>query len=123
MRGTAEELSKHSFSHIRDRLTRNALEDLHLFLFESQFVDATAMQVDSTVWKVTAGSGMGQISSGDAADATFSEEVERDLVVVLQRPGILRYYKYRDDILIIAIDRPQDYISSATSGQSGADIH
>ena len=59
------------------------------------------------MWKVVQGSGMGLCHSGDVMDFAFWQRCESkllaDKVKLLHTFGIYRYWRYRDDILIVAI--------------------
>ena len=57
------------------------------------------------VYKVRRGAGMGLLCSGELCDSTFYKTVEEQILGNLDRWGVIGYFRFRDDILVI-IDSP-----------------
>ena len=57
------------------------------------------------VYKVQRGAGMGLLCSGELCDSAFYKTVEESILPNLHRWGVLGYFRFRDDILVI-IDSP-----------------
>ena len=82
----------------RCRLLCEAVE----YLLSSEYVVSNL--VPGRVFRVVRGSGMGHRHSGCIADCSFFALGEREFAArsqVLQSFGIKRYYRYRDDVLMI----------------------
>jgi len=112
MNGSHEELSFFAACGIADRLQRKAFQELVLFLLTHQYVRFYTSKYDTeaefALFQVEQGSGMGSNISGDISDMCLYNVAEKDLVVdvLLNRYGIAKYMRYRDDVFIIAINRP-----------------
>lgn len=84
------------------RLIRNTLD----FLGSSQYL--TSEFFPSKIWKVRTGSGMGLRHSGALADAAFLSMLEKPWVLpenVRSSYGLIRYWRFKDDILIVSAGR------------------
>eukprot|EP00933_Yihiella_yeosuensis_P044464 TRINITY_DN39620_c0_g1_i1.p1 TRINITY_DN39620_c0_g1~~TRINITY_DN39620_c0_g1_i1.p1 ORF type:complete len:635 (+),score=76.46 TRINITY_DN39620_c0_g1_i1:476-2380(+) len=107
MSGTADELVNDAVglmaSGQRKELTKEALQ----FLLSTQFVTSELHELQGRVWKVLRGSGMGLKHSGDLADSALLFKAEHAWACnrdVMNFHGIQAYWRFRDDILIIATD-------------------
>lgn len=90
---------KLAFNNISPSNLSKALKDCLEDVLCNQFV-----VYDGAYFRLGAGSGQGQIASGDISDNSFYEKVEHDLIVpeCMSKHGVHWYGRYRDDILIIA---------------------
>ena len=74
------------------------------FLLQSQ---AIINPRDNQCYQVVCGTGMGLVHSGELADLCLHVRVERDFVCVdsfRQQYGLIRYYRFKDDVLTIMRD-------------------
>lgn len=78
------------------------IKDAISFLLKHQYVQTPVLPSD--LWQVVSGSGMGLIHSSELCDITFYRCVEHRLVtngLALEHFGILEYFRFRDDILLL----------------------
>ena len=83
---------------------RALLSDVLFFLLFNQFV-STPFEA-GRVWRQQVGSGMGLPHSGELMDRAFSNSGERSLVAMMAAYGVRGYWRYKDDILILATRGP-----------------
>ena len=79
------------------------------YLLSSEYVVSNL--VPGRVFRVVRGSDMGHRHSGCIADCSFFALGEREFAarsLVLQSFGIKRYYRYRDDVLMICSRKKRD---------------
>ena len=79
------------------------MKDLVSFLLHNQYVGITIDGVEA-VWQVTAGSGMGMLSSDELSTLDFYVKCEKDFACdsgVQKTHGVLGYYRFKDDILVV----------------------
>ena len=89
------------------RLYKEVLE----FVLDNQFV--MSKYICNRVFKVCEGSGMGLLHSGDVADAALLKMAEARYAVmpsVMNCMGICKYFRFKDDILVIADDRKRQCV-------------
>jgi len=77
------------------------------FLLSSQFLRLENDHDASSTWQVIIGSGMGLPHSGEISDAALYSCMEARILnqEALSRYSIVKYLRYRDDILILANER------------------
>ena len=82
---------------------KKLVEDCLHLLLSHQYISAEGF--DGRLWRSVKGSGMGLLHSGDLMDVAFYLRCEKwflDCPGKLWSYGIQRYFRYRDDILIVA---------------------
>ena len=101
MCGSPTQLCEDSFDHCCDEV-RHACESILFEILSSQFV---SLNYDiEEFYKVEQGSGMGQVLSGDIAEAKFHSLCERSHACntqTMHAHSVWLYARYRDDILIV----------------------
>ena len=83
---------------------RNLMERVILFLLRNQFVTSTLCE-SGRIFQVEQGSGIGFVASGEISDSVFLAVMERQYILkqeVRQERHIKAYFRYRDDIFLIA---------------------
>ena len=83
---------------------RNLIERVILFLLRNQFVTSTLCE-SGGIFQVEQGSGIGFVASGEVSDSFFLAVMERQYILkqeVRQKRHIKAYFRYRDDIFLIA---------------------
>ena len=83
----------------RKALARRVLKHL----LDHQFV--TTPFAKDRLWQCVRGTGMGLPHSSATSDAAFYNKVEVGLLPKLKRYGVKAYFRYRDDVFMIANDR------------------
>ena len=75
--------------------------DVKWYLLDNQYV--ASPHVREAIFKITRGSGIGVRHSGELADTALYSLVERRLLKqdVLQEFGILKWWRFRDDVLLL----------------------
>lgn len=101
MSGTREELREHGsrLLDVEGRLLGQRVID---FLLTYQFVKSDYLP--HRVWQVCVGAGMGLNFSGELSDAAFFTMAEEWMLVEpgkLETFGVLKYWRFKDDILVI----------------------
>ena len=102
MSGDANDLVETSSRLVPENLVNTYMEVLHHLLY-SQFVKSE--EFPGEFWRVTKGTGMGLPHSGEVADGCFAVLVEDAWAIVpevLQQHEIEGYWRFKDDILILA---------------------
>lgn len=90
---------------------RRLLHDVLSFLIYEQFITSDVLQNPDgsrRYWRVTRGTGMGLRHSGPIADAVFLLLTERGWALradIQEAHGILRYFRFRDDLWILSKSR------------------
>ena len=84
---------------------RRVLDKALGFLLDNQFI--VSDEIPNRLWQCIKGSGMGHKHSGEVVGLAFYYEVEEWAIRTSTRQeyGIVGYWRYRDDILIIGNDR------------------
>ena len=80
-----------------------------MFLLERQLVTVPSTEEGIITLKVEYGTGMGMQHSSETADLALFNLMEKDILSNqerLQEYGIVGYYRFRDDILILGSNRP-----------------
>lgn len=93
---------------------RGVLKDALLFLLYHQYVQSDLLPEET--WRVALGSGIGQKHSGELSDLYLYRLAERHWAANAAQTGplgILDYFRYRDDILLV-ISNISGYISFMT---------
>jgi hypothetical protein len=119
MSSTSHELSNLCAQVEHNGSSRRVVDDVVLFLMYNQYI--TSAQCPSRIWRVVNGTGMGLKYSNEVANYALYQLVEKDFAgsrVVQEQYGILKYYRYVDDIFMIVADVKQfrDWLSSFVSG-------
>ena len=78
------------------------MEAVVYFLLDNQFVESKL--IPGKLWKATKGTGIGLLMSGELADWCFWWLLERRCMrsEFLAHHGIVRWWRYRDDILLMS---------------------
>ena len=93
-----------AFLHEENAAKRKALTDVLEILFTGQYVVDRVNQAHD---RVLEGSGQGQTVSGDLADISFYNEIERKTALlqnVRAECGVLFYGRYRDNLILVCTD-------------------
>ena len=83
---------------------RNLIEKVVQFLLRRQFVTSTLSESEGVV-QVEQGSGIGSVASGEISDSVFLAVIGRQYSLnqeVKREKHIKAYFRYRDDIFLIA---------------------
>lgn len=107
MSGAFQDLVHDATQQVIDDDLKCLLSDCLHFLLSTQFVKSTAPCLKDRLWMVRQGSGMGLKHSGDLADCALLLKAEVSWAVnpgVMQEHGIKAYWRFRDDVLLIATE-------------------
>jgi hypothetical protein len=107
--GSPQELSIEACKNIFPVAKRNLCRRALIFLLERQIVvNPFASDDQDSVYQVSYGSGMGLTHSGETADAALANCMEHGLINspdALHVHGLVAYYRFKDDILMIGNNR------------------
>jgi len=106
MSGASADLCSDAVSIFPESQTKDVVAKALLWLLQNQLLESDHYPDDC--WHVIEGSGMGLIHSAEVAESAFYMRVEAKFgtrPVIMQKYGIVRYWRYRDDILMISRDR------------------
>ena len=103
MQGSPDFHASCSFNDVENLGLRKALKGCVRFVLDEQFV---VNKIDGSLYKIYEGSGQGQVLSGDLADNSFLHTCESEFAAlkdVQLKHKVYGYFRYRDDILIVAL--------------------
>lgn len=83
-----------------DPAWRPCCKHLTEYILNTQYVFSPCFP--DKLYKVRRGAGMGLLCSGELVDSTFYKTVEESILPELNTWGIIGYFRFRDDILVIA---------------------
>jgi hypothetical protein len=107
--GTPEILAEAATRYIEPQTKRIMVRRALVFLLERQLVTVPSGNDEVTTLKVKYGTGMGMQHSSETADLALYNLMERSVLrnqSLLQLNGIMGYFRFRDDILILGSNRP-----------------
>ena len=102
MDGSQSEIAAACISMV-DPAWQSTFRYLVEYILDTQYVVTPCFP--GKVYKVRRGAGMGLLCSGELCDSTFYKTVEEQILGNLDRWGVIGYFRFRDDILVI-IDSP-----------------
>ena len=102
MDGSQSEIAAACISMV-DPAWQSTFRYLIEYILDTQYVVMPCFP--DKVYKVRRGAGMGLLCSGELCDSTFYKTVEEQILGNLDRWGVIGYFRFRDDILVI-IDSP-----------------
>jgi hypothetical protein len=103
--GVHSEIAQGIASAFEDRATRVFVRSALELILDSQYVSCEDSCPD-TVFKVQTGSGIGMRHAGAAADLFFYLKVEKTVLAESSELGLVRYLRFRDDLLAVVSDIP-----------------
>lgn len=83
-----------------DPAWRPCCKPLVEYILNTQYVFSPCLP--GKLYKVRRGAGMGLLCSGELVDSTFYKTVEESILPDLNKWGVIGYFRFRDDILVIA---------------------